>query len=180
MSLVPPPFHAEIPYDVKQWLNEVYKELSSNRVIQIQSAYDGTVATGTTTLPHDNTVPQNTEGDEYLTKAIKPTNASNLLRIDVAAVLASSAAQYMAVALFQDSNANALGNTYEYMNGAGYTKTIPLTHFMTAGTTDSITFKVRCGGNVAGTTTFNGSGGAQKYGGALDSHIIITEYQRDL
>lgn len=49
-------------------------------------------------------------------------------------------------------------------------------HIMTAGTTSATTFKVRCGGNAAGTTTFNGQATARKYGGVMASSIQITEW----
>ena len=47
---------------------------------------------------------------------------------------------------------------------------------MTSGTTSSITFRIRAGGNVAGTTTFNGSVGSRFFGGVYNSYIEITEY----
>jgi hypothetical protein len=50
---------------------------------------------------------------------------------------------------------------------------------MDAGTTSETTFKVRAGGEEAGTTTFNGVGGARKYGGVLASSITITEIAVD-
>ena len=51
--------------------------------IQIVNTPNGSVATGTTTIPFDDTIPQNTEGNEYMTCAITPTNASSTLEIDV-------------------------------------------------------------------------------------------------
>ena len=39
----------------------------------------------------------------------------------------------------------------------------------------TITFKVRAGANAAGTTTFNGTGGARRMGGVAASSITITE-----
>ena len=48
---------------------------------------------------------------------------------------------------------------------------------MTAGTGSSTTFKVRAGGQNAGTTTFNGNVSARKYGGVLLSSLTITEIQ---
>ena len=53
------------------------------KVVQVVHVQDGASATGTTTHPIDDTIPQNTEGDEYLTLAITPTNASNKLLIEV-------------------------------------------------------------------------------------------------
>jgi hypothetical protein len=46
---------------------------------------------------------------------------------------------------------------------------------MTSGTTSATTFRVRAGASSAGTTTFNGSGGARFLGGVYASSIVIQE-----
>ncbi len=53
------------------------------RLVQVVNTETGAVATGTTVMPADNTIPQNTEGDEYMTLAITPTNTNNKLLIEV-------------------------------------------------------------------------------------------------
>ena len=58
----------------------------TGKIIQIVNVTDGTTATGTTLVPPDNTIPQNTEGTEFMTLAITPTNASNKLLIQVVIV----------------------------------------------------------------------------------------------
>ena len=111
-----------------------------------------------------------------MTLAITPTSATNRLRISVVCQLHCSAAIYIVTALFQDSTANALAAGTVY---PGLATQIPalitLKYTMTAGTTSATTFKVRGGSNVAGTTTFNGSGGAGLFNGTFFSSIIITE-----
>jgi len=148
------------------------------QTIQVVNTQTGAVATGTTTIPNDDTIPQITEGDEYMTRAITPTNASNQLRIDVVAHIAESTANSTTcVALFQDSTAGALGCGFEFDNATSAALNIKTTHFMTAGTTSATTFRVRAGSNQAGTITFNGFSGARKYGGVISSSITITEIQ---
>lgn len=146
------------------------------KIAQIVSTQTGAVATGTTTIPLDDTIPQNTEGDEYMTLAITPTLTTNKLRIDVTAVLSSTAATQVATALFQDSTASAIASSlfYNFVNGAS--TTVTFSHVMDAGTTSTTTFKVRAGAGAANTLTFNGLGGARYYGGTLASSIRITEY----
>ena len=51
-----------------------------------------------------------------------------------------------------------------------------LTYKMTSGTTSATTFKLRMGGETAGTLTLNGYSGARKLGGVYVSSINITEY----
>jgi hypothetical protein len=147
----------------------------SNRLGQVVTYQTGTAASGTTAIPFDNTIPQNTEGDQYMTLAITPANASSQLIIEVTAFLASNTAQQMCVALFQDTTAGALAVAAETTTAANVASMIPMKYVMTAGTTSATTFKIRCGGNNAGTTSFNQINGIQAYGGVMQSRITITE-----
>lgn len=150
---------------------------SSPKVVGIANTQTGAVATGTTILPFDDTIPQNTEGDQYMSLSYTPTSATNMLRIDVSLFGSLSVNAEFSVALFQDSTANALAATGQYMVGGptnNYAQT--LTHTMTAGTTSATTFKVRAGGAAAGTFTFNGRSSARRFGGVASSFITITEY----
>ena len=76
--------------------------------VQLVRKADGAVATGTTTMVADDSIPQNDEGDEYLSQAITPVSAANLLGIRVRLMLSSNAAEENIAALFQDSTADAL------------------------------------------------------------------------
>lgn len=150
--------------------------ISSGKLVQYVNSSSAAVATGTTTIPYDDTTPQNTEGDQYLSVSITPTNASNKLLIIVNAVVAHSAAGGRLIkALFQDSTANALNAVVQGYDSANKPETIPLIHYMTAGTTSATTFKVRIGSDQAGTTTFNGSSSARLMGGVMGSSITIME-----
>jgi len=133
------------------------------------------VATGTTTIPYDNTVPQSTEGTEFMTAAITPQSASNILVIDVIAHVAASAAVDLTAALFQDSGANAIAAAPSNVASSGVTRTLHFRHRMTAGTTSATTFRVRIGPGSAATVTFNGVDGVGLFGGVCTSSITITE-----
>lgn len=146
-------------------------------VVQRVSTQTGAVATGTTVLPADDTIPQITEGDEYMTRAITPLNSAHILVITVTiAIMNNTTGGVMAAALFQDATANALAvGTASYGAASGYA--LCYTHVMTAGTTSSTTFRVRAGNTFGAiTTTFNGSGSARLFGGVLASSITIVEY----
>lgn len=148
----------------------------SGQLAQMVTSATGTVATGTTLMLADNSVPQNTAGDQYLSLAITPKSATSTLEIDISMVLSSSVANNLIVALFQDAAANALAANITYQGTATGNVVVTLKHIVTAGTTSATTFKVRAGGNNAGTTTFNGVGGLQKLGGVSSSRITIKEY----
>ncbi len=146
-----------------------------NGGVQVQEVetQTGAVATGTTAIPADDTIPQNTEGDEYMTLAITPTKSTNKLKISVVFIGSPSTGGRVTVALFQDSTVNAFAAAISNP-GATEPVTIAFTHTMVAGTTSATTFKVRAG-NTSGTLTFNGDAASRQLGGVLASSTIISE-----
>ncbi len=151
-------------------------EWGSGSVIQVVNTQTGALATGATILPVDNTIPQITEGNEYMTLAITPMSATNKLKIDITFVGSSDAASDLfGVALFKDAVANALAGAIYYPQTFNRPATITFSHTMVAGTVAAITFRVRAGSNAAGTTTFNGSTGAGLFFGVMASSITIAE-----
>jgi len=156
--------------------NPVWATVTDNgKILQVVNVMDGAVATGTGTIPTDDTIPQNTEGDEYMTLAITPTSATSKLLIDVVLLVSDSVGYQQTAALFQDSTAGALAVMSHSSNHADEQVNITFSHYMTAGTASETTFKVRAGAHAAATTTFNGKGGSRKWGGGLVSSITIME-----
>lgn len=148
-------------------------------VVQVVSTQSSAVASGSTTIPDDDTIPQNTEGNALaaLDTAITPLNAANTLIIEVLLEVAASTAGLYAAALFQDAGANAINSGQGSDGGTGAVgrNQIKIRHVMAAGTTSATTFKVRYGGLSAMTLTINGSAAARKFGGVLFSSMTITE-----
>jgi len=131
---------------------------AGGKIVQVVNVTDSTLGTGTTIIPQDGSVPQNTEGDEHMTVAITPTNASNKLLILVTLNTDHSGAIISrTMALFQDSTANALAATGTASDTNNGPTALSLNHYMTAGTTSATTFKIRVGGNASGTSSVNGS-----------------------
>lgn len=149
-------------------------------VVQTVHTQDGELATGTGTIPNDDTIPQNTEGTEFITCSVTPTDAANKLKVEVVFCGASSAGStgHVICALFQDSTADAIAVAKAIKDTSANTDAhTAFTYWMTAGTTSSTTFKLRAGSSVAGTTSFNGQSGGRKFGGRYVSSITITEYK---
>ncbi len=147
-------------------------------LIQSVTTTATTFTTVNSDIPFDDTIPQNTEGTEVMTRSITPTNTNSRLRITVVAQGSClSSAQVMTVALFQDSTANALATQWS-LYAANGGDVITFVHEMTAGTTSSTTFKVRMGGNTASSfnITFNGYNGGRIYGGTQISRITVEEF----
>jgi hypothetical protein len=133
-------------------------------------------------IPIDDTIPQNTEGQEVTTLSITPTNTNNILVITWNVGYCAEVASNWEVicALFQDTTANALCAT---VGGNLYTPAITyggqcvLRYFKTAGTTSSTTFKIRMGIRVSGTNGYvlNGSGANRVFGGVSAGMFQIQE-----
>jgi len=150
---------------------------NSGNAVQILNTQISAVNTGTTIFPFDDTIPQITEGDEYMTLAITPTSATNLLKIDIVFYGALSTNDILGLALFQDATAGALAAITNATGIVNTTFSTNFTHFMVSGTAVATTFRLRAGGSTAGTTTFNGASSARKLGGVAASSITITEYK---
>lgn len=133
--------------------------------------------TGTTAIPADSTVPQKTEGDSLLdAPAFTPTSACNLLRVNVIADAANSAAAMFGVTLFQDTASSAIAWDRINTTAANFGKTMAIKDYlMLANSVSATTFKSRYGGNT-GTTTINGVGGIAYWSGGL-AYITVEEVQ---
>jgi len=144
-------------------------------VIQIQRNANGTMTTGVTTVPGDNTIPQITEGDQYLSQAITPTSAANVLQIESAAALSASGATPTVIFSLHKGGVNNAVVSEMVTKITGGFSTQRLIHKMLAEVTSAITFSGRAGAIAAATTTFNGTGGVQYLGGVLNSFIEAQE-----
>jgi hypothetical protein len=145
-------------------------------VVQRKFTSTVTAVSGTTTMPFDNSIPQNTEGNEMMTLAITPQHAANLLFVSHVGIYGgTTTTDTVSVALFQDSTADALAAVGTFRNAAGDVSTIPLVYMKQAATTSSTTFKIRAGTAEAGTTYLNASNGTTLYGGVGYSALAIME-----
>lgn len=145
-------------------------------VKQFVSVLDGAVASHTTQMVLDDTIPQNDEGGELMTLAITPKDTNSKLVIGVTVSCSTTTAtRFPIIALFQDTTAGALAAGTYLMDTGGGGVVINFTHLMTAGTTSATTFKVRGGLSDSGTFTFNGRSTTREMGGVMASSITIWE-----
>ena len=145
--------------------------------VECQTVFSTTAtSTSTTTvLPYDTTIPQSSEGAEFLTVTITPTSASSILVIEFESWGGASAALHMCVALFQDSGADALTASAVYNAGANYNNVFRITYKMTAGTTSATTFKVRFGPGSAGTAYMLRSSSTDAFSTAKQAVLRVRE-----
>ena len=143
--------------------------------VQIRRNQTGAVATGTTLIPQDDTIPQNTEGDEYMSQVITPKSPVNLLHVRHSGFYASSTSDYLVACIFRDSGANALAVNAGMAGNSDWVAPLLVDHYVLAGSIAATTFKVRTGRRTAGTVTFNGRAGSRNYGGVISSSLAVEE-----
>ena len=150
--------------------------IQSQAVRQVVSTQTGAMTTGSTVIPADDTIPQITEGNEYMTCTITPKSTTSRLIIEVVLTGATSATGTVIAALVQDATSSALaaGFGVSAFSNLAFSP-IKFTHTMTSGTVAATTFRVRAGSNNVGTLTFNGMSGVRSLGGVMASSIVITE-----
>lgn len=152
---------------------------SSGKVAQV--VYTESVAVDLTSLviPADNTIPQNTEGKEYFTRAITPTNASSTLRIEVfIPVVSANNAIIWSGALFVDSTANALSAKPIHVSATSIMGEFYLAYEVAAGSTTARTYKFRYGTHVNTTLAYINSTPTYPaiMGGVCRAYMRVTEF----
>lgn len=165
-------------------------EHSTGEIVQYLNTSTSALVACNTQLPDDNSIPQQTEGNQVLTLAITPTSATNklIIRFNSGGALDTTGSLTLiraTLALFQDATANALAA----LTGGGFFNVGPgvadtaanfgLIHTMVAGTTSPTTFKIRVGPSTpSGTININGNNAAaQVFGGVASTTLEIWEIQ---
>lgn len=146
------------------------------KVAQMVVAKTGTPTTTTVIIPFDNTIPQNTEGAEFITATITPTNASSKLIIEFSAWISASGVNAPIFAFFKDSDANAIYTTITRAEVADVTLSVSFRFVVDAGSTSAATYKLRFGPAVAGTICILRSNSTAAYFSTSDeATFTITE-----
>lgn len=148
-------------------------------IVQGVISTTGAVATGTTEIPSDDTIPQSTEGTQFMTQAITAASSANVLAVSWLGVFAHNTANSNVIgALFKGAASDALSATAQIFPTANSYVVMPggVTRSQ-AASLSSITYAVRAGSatGTGGTLTFNGTGGSRKFGGVSNSYLSIEE-----
>ena len=145
----------------------------------LQVVYGSTTSTfaSLSVIPNDDTIPQNTEGTEFLTASITPISASSTLfvQVNVPCISSNSTGNVM-VALFRDSGVNAIAAASTVVASNDYEEVLSFDHTAASSATSSTTFKLRFGSNSASYYTYiNRRVGGRILGGVLASTLTIFE-----
>lgn len=174
--------YCEIQYGTAAWSNNptVVQTHTSHMprpgdIVQRKYTTTSAYATGTDQVPDDDTIPQSDEGTSFMTLAITPTSALNLLEIEAQGLFtASGAGEYITTSLF-NGGSSAIACVVSSQNAADPQPTRILYQAI-SGQTSSITYSVLAGtANGANATYFNGWAAARKRGGIMNSFIRINE-----
>lgn len=146
-------------------------------IAQVVRDTDATYTTATTDMPIDNSIPQITEGDEILSVAITPVNASSTIRVRFRAYVGASAAGLGGCALFVDATAAALDAVPFSVAGTTSFAHPTLEHSESAASTTLRTYRIRCGPDVGTPVSvrINGDASARVFGGVGKATLEVEE-----
>jgi hypothetical protein len=139
-----------------------------------------TPTTSTNTIPSDDTIPQNTEGDQVWTQAVTPPSSSHRILIQGAVNVGIVATGSFCVALFRSGQADAIWATSVLIPGGGSTSSLSLAINVddAPATGSSVTYSIRVGKTEASSGTIRwGDSDTARFGAAMNgSNINIYTY----
>ena len=127
-----------------------------------------------------NTLPLIGEGNQYMNVSITPQSASNILVVQHQGWYSDSMAGGGTIAMFA-GNTCVGTSQYEHPTGSlhsgGDVDPLSATATFVAGTTSALVITIRGSTYQQNATlTFNGKGGARRFGATQKSSLIVTEY----
>jgi len=156
--------------------------LPAGSVLQVVQTLNNANTSGSVIIPNDNTIPQITEGTQYLTCTIVPKRATSNLLVQVMLYISepTNTSDIGAIALFRDATASAiavgaLGRAGSSNMDGGWPGALSI--LTPSNSTSSTTFTVRAGLSTANAFVMNtnADGASPKYGGVYYSGITIIE-----
>lgn len=153
---------------------------STGRTIKrLLTTFNTRVGIAGTAIPHDDTIPQSTEGDEVVAVTYTPDNPNSRIEVSIEMTCGQdgSSGSGLSMALFKDAGTDAIATASGCVNAAGtHIFNFQLAYEELAGSTAARTFKVRVGGNGGAVgTSVNGASGVRKHGGAQVARLLIEE-----
>lgn len=144
---------------------------------QTVSFITGAYSSGTGIIPNDDTIPQNTEGTQFMSLDHYPLSAFSKVEITASGhFFNSTASSWRAIgALFKGSDVNSIATAEGVASVGSWAILLHAKAIINSATTNTTTFSFRAGTESSSTTYFNGNA-ARKYGGSFSSYMTINEY----
>ena len=146
----------------------------SGSAIKYSNYQRSDAVTCATNVPGNNSSRTSAEGNQILTVAHTPANASNILKIEVLVQGNASQAGDVCAILMNGTTVLATGRAHMSAAAENLTDPICITLFMVAGTTSPITFNVNAGIET-GTFYLNSYNNSPVDNGKCYSSITVTE-----
>lgn len=145
----------------------------------VQSAYEEYTSNAdlSTSIPADDTIPQNTEGTQIISKSFTPKKSTNKIRLRFRGSVqaASGTTQNIACALFKDSAADAIAVDSIVTTAAADRFSFNVTHEFTLASASAFTIAVRVGNSLGTAVRLNGTVSGRLYGGKMKATLEIEE-----
>lgn len=147
------------------------------RVYTISSSYSNSTAV----IPYDNSIPTNSEGDEYITRTITPKALTNYLKVTFRSTVVASTTGNSAIAALRYDTAAAIRATAVTIQHTGSQYDLCLEWEGLVSDVQAalaeLTFKVMVGVSSAMTIYFNGNAGGRLFGGVGASTLVVEEWR---
>jgi hypothetical protein len=153
--------------------------VGAGKLVQIVRNSISTVVTANTPMPWDNTVPQQTEGNEIITVTITPQSLSNILIVEFTGFGGGPGQTAISTALFRDATANAIAAVsqvdYILVGFGAFDQLFQLRHALSVPSLSPQTYKIRVG-PTGGTVFINAmNNGVQLFNGVGATTLTVTE-----
>ena len=161
----------------QQWVAPDNSGGGNGKIAQVVVASTNIAFTTTSTIPQDNTIPQSTEGAEFMTINITPTNAASTIEVSFVGTGTADGGKNIVLSLFEGSASNAFAADFFYVAIANGMTSMPLLGRISAGSTTSRTYRLRIGMSAAtpGTARMISDTGGSYFGGVRNCTLQATE-----
>lgn len=126
-------------------------------------------------LPQDDTIPQNTEGDQVLSINITPTHAGSRIYIKAVLNVGGAVGLVVTASIFRAGFTNASNSSSVLINATTTMEQVVVEASYQIGIVTPQTFTVRCGSSTATDAKLNGDNTTRQFGGSSVSRVDIFE-----
>lgn len=141
----------------------------------------GAVRSTTIQIPFDDTIPQVSEGAEFLSVLYTPKKIGNIILVRTSALVSSSVGNRFAVSsICKNGLADSKAAAAMSLIAGGDIGQIAVDYSEVIPSLRQTKWSLRAGLGAVGTLTFNGVGGARRFGGVASSLIEVVEISRDI
>lgn len=156
------------------------EQSQSGSIIQVQQITTNALdSLGPSLIPRDNSIPQISEGSQYINISFTPKKSTSLLKVEsLVTFTASGSSPSTVVALFRDAVVDSFGATCISMGddgGANAVYQAVITAYIPAVSTSATTFSARIGDPFNQSYEINGGGGTEYFGGVCQTNITVSE-----